>query len=119
MKELVQGKKNSTIRLRVWIDKDDKPFIGPGRIKLLEYILTHGSISKAAAKLKMSYRKAWQLISDMNSLSKTELVIKTVGGKTGGGAVLTDEGLNVIKQYRIVQHEVDKVLTKHASKISI
>lgn len=119
MMEVIDMKRKSTIRLRVWIDKDDKPFIGPGRIKLLEYILTYGSISKAALKLKMSYRKAWQMISDMNALSKSELVVKTVGGKTGGGAVVTEEGLNVIKQYRIVQNEVDKVLNKHASKISI
>lgn len=119
MMEVIDMNRESSIRLRVWIDKDDKPFIGPGRIQLLEYILLYGSISKAAAKLKMSYRKAWQLITDMNALSKSELVTKTVGGKLGGGALITPEGLSVIKQYRLVQDEVDKVLNKYAENISM
>ncbi|MBI3136464.1 MAG: LysR family transcriptional regulator [Bacteroidetes bacterium] len=116
--EIIDTKKKSTVRLRVWIDKDDLPYIGPGRVKLLENILKFGSISRAAKAINMSYRKAWQLIEDMNAVSKKVLVEKQAGGKTGGGATVTSEGLNVIKQYRILQYEVDKVLNKHAKKMS-
>ena len=75
--------KKSTIRLRLWIDKNDEPFIGPGRVKLLENILAFGSISRAAKEVNMSYRKAWQLIEDMNTVSKKALVEKKTGGLTG------------------------------------
>lgn len=112
-------KKKSEIRLRVWIEKGDKPFIGPGRITLLENIATYGSISKAAAEVDMSYRKAWQLIRDMNASAGSVLVDRQIGGKTGGGAVLTDEGQKVIKQYRQLEKEIDKALKKYEGKMTI
>ena len=70
---------DSEICLRVWIEKNNLPFLGPGRILLLEKVAEHGSITKAAADLKMSYRKAWQLIADMNALADNELVTKSIG----------------------------------------
>ncbi|MBL7899893.1 MAG: LysR family transcriptional regulator [Crocinitomicaceae bacterium] len=109
--------KKSTIRLRLWIDKNDEPFIGPGRVKLLENILAFGSISRAAKEVNMSYRKAWQLIEDMNKVSKKALVEKKTGGLTGGGATVTDEGMEIIRQYRLLQGEVDKVMSKMAKKM--
>jgi molybdate transport system regulatory protein len=109
--------KKSSIRLRLWIDKNDQPFIGPGRIKLLENVLAFGSISRAAKEVKMSYRKAWQLIEDMNKVSKKALVEKKTGGIAGGGAIVTDEGMEIIRQYRLLQKEVDVVMNKLAKKM--
>lgn len=103
---------DSEICLRVWIEKNNLPFLGPGRILLLEKVAEHGSITKAAADLKMSYRKAWQLIADMNTLSDVDLVVKSVGGAKGGGALITDKGKNTIENYRLLQKLVDEVLEK-------
>ncbi len=90
----------TTIENRFWIEKEGKPFLGQGRVRLLEEIKTSGSISKAANKLNMSYKKAWHLIESMNQLSTKPLVVKETGGKNGGGTKLTMEGNKAIDQFR-------------------
>ena len=53
--------KNLNLRFRVWVFANDTPYLGVGPVELLEKIIQHGSISKAAAAMKMSYRKAWAI----------------------------------------------------------
>jgi len=106
-------KKEATIKLRIWVERGDLPFLGPGRVELLQNIKKFGSISKAAAEVKMSYRKAWQLIKDMNSIAKSELVVKRVGGTEGGGAELTKEGLKLVKSYEKVSENINNFVLKN------
>ncbi|WP_408906434.1 winged helix-turn-helix domain-containing protein [Roseomonas mucosa] len=40
--------------------------IGPGKVRLLEEIGRNGSISAAGRALGMSYRRAWELVEDLN-----------------------------------------------------
>jgi molybdate transport system regulatory protein len=42
--------------------------MGPGKADLLDAIAESGSISAAARKLGMSYRRAWLLVDTMNEL---------------------------------------------------
>ena len=60
-------------------------FLGDTRIKLLEAIALHGSISQAAKTVPLSYKAAWDAIDAMNNLAPEPLVIRTTGGKHGGG----------------------------------
>ena len=83
----------------LWIEKDEKSFIGPGRIKLLQNIQLHGSISKAAKEMKMSYKAAWDSVDIMNKLSNKPLVSKVSGGKGGGGTVITSHAKELIQAY--------------------
>jgi molybdate transport system regulatory protein len=48
---------------------DDEVRLGPGKIKLLEMISAHGSISEAARTMDMSYRRAWLLVAELNQLT--------------------------------------------------
>jgi len=84
---------------RVWIDKNDKNWLGLGKVMFLQKIKEHGSISKAASSQKMSYSRAWKLVESINSLSDKPLVIKETGGPKGGGTVLTDEGERILRLY--------------------
>jgi molybdate transport system regulatory protein len=77
---------------RIWIDGDEGTFLGYGRIVLLERIREHGSITKAAKSMAMSYRHAWELVDSMNRQSSEPLVELATGGKGGGGAGITEEG---------------------------
>ncbi|MCP4971304.1 MAG: LysR family transcriptional regulator [Arcobacter sp.] len=86
----------------IWIKKDDRNFIGRGRIELLQNIHIHGSISKAAKKMKMSYKAAWDSVDIMNKLSHKELVTKVIGGKGGGGTVITAHAKEIIESYNEV-----------------
>ncbi|HSZ72756.1 MAG TPA: LysR family transcriptional regulator [Cytophagaceae bacterium] len=84
---------------RIWIDSDKGPFLGFGRVQLLKKIREYGSISQAAKSMGMSYRQAWQLIESMNMKACHPLVIKSTGGKGGGGATVTEVGEKMIGVY--------------------
>ena len=86
----------------LWMDKDDKGFLGKGRIELLKQINTHGSLSKAAKAMKMSYKAAWDSLNEMKALSDEELIVSNSGGKGGGGSKLTNKALNYIKIYELL-----------------
>ncbi len=84
---------------RIWIDGAEGTFLGYGRIVLLERIRDHGSITKAAKSMAMSYRHAWELVDSMNRQAAKPLVESATGGLGGGGAFLTEEGERAIKLF--------------------
>ena len=73
--------------------------LGPGKAELLGAVAETGSIVKAAARMNMSYMRAWTLIRIMNRCFKEPLVESTRGGKGGGGARLTEPGREVLNLY--------------------
>ena len=90
------------IKSRLWIEKDGKPFIGYGRIKLLKEVERTASISAAAKALKMSYKKAWNLLNDIENLAKQPVTVKNIGGKNGGGTEVTEYGKTLIQQFEVL-----------------
>ena len=72
---------------------------GPGKAELLRHIAATGSIRTAATELGMSYNRAWQLVGALNALFRAPLVSVSRGGGTGGGAVLTPLGEEVLTRY--------------------
>lgn len=96
------------IRFRVWVEVNGEPYLGAGRIELLQRIIHSGSIARAARDMGMSYRKAWDLVKSMNHLGKKPLVEKFQGGKSGGGAFVTSDGLRAIKQFQLLQQSFNK-----------
>src|SRR5690348_2931866 len=90
-------------RLTIRIDFDDGSALGPGTIRLLELVAETGSIRKAAAGMKMSYRKAWLLHKAHKETCGDALVETTTGGKAGGGERLTRLGRFVGTQYRALE----------------
>lgn len=74
--------------------------IGPGKADLLDAIAASGSISAAAKRMGMSYRRAWLLVDTMNSCFRGPLVASARGGTGGGGARLTPLGEEVLTRYR-------------------
>ena len=74
--------------------------LGPGKADLLEGILDTGSISAAGRRMRMSYKRAWQLVEELNALFDAPLVAASTGGRGGGGATLTKRGRDVLARYR-------------------
>ena len=93
----------NTIRLRLRIDVNHEAAIGPGKIVLLEAIMETGSISAAARKLGMSYRRAWLLIEDINGRLRCPAVMRAKGGDRGGSSELTESGRRLVELYRTVE----------------
>ncbi|MGY2400463.1 TOBE domain-containing protein [Pseudomonas sp. SDO5271_S396] len=75
----------------------------PQRIALLAHIAEQGSITRAAKSAGLSYKAAWDAIDELNNLAQKPLVERSVGGKGGGGARLTEEGERVLRLYQRLQ----------------
>lgn len=103
--------KKYNIEVRLWIEETEGPFLGIGKIWLLENIRKTGSITNAAKEMKMSYRQAWQLVEEMNKRSENRLVEKLLGGKGGGGAKLTEAGEKAITIF----YEIEKRIKDFAA----
>ena len=88
------------------------PSLGDTRIQLLEAIERLGSLSQAAKSIPMSYRAAWDALDEMNNLAEQPLVIRTAGGKNGGGTQLTAYGKQTVALYRALQAEYQQVLER-------
>lgn len=73
---------------------------GPGKADLLEGIRETGSIAAAGRRMRMSYKRAWQLVEELNRLFDAPLVAAVKGGPGGGGAELTRLGADMLARYR-------------------
>lgn len=89
--------------LTVRLDLSADAWIGHGKIELLEAIAHHGSISAAGRAIKMSYKRAWDLVEELNRIFGRDVVERQVGGKHGGRTALTDFGIDLIKRYRRIE----------------
>lgn len=89
------------VRLRIDIGSDCS--IGPGKIALLEQIERCGSLSQAARILKMSYRRAWLLLEDLNRTLGQPVTTASIGGAGGGGAKITPFGRHVVAAFRQIE----------------
>jgi molybdate transport system regulatory protein len=93
----------ANVQFRLRVLSGDDIAVGPGKIDLLEAIQSSGSISAAARKRGMSYRRAWLLIDTMNRCFREPVVEAIVGGTRGGGARLTPAGERIVHHYRRAQ----------------
>jgi molybdate transport system regulatory protein len=72
---------------------------GPGKADLLAGIRDTGSIAAAGRAMRMSYKRAWQLVEELNASFREPLVEASKGGPGGGGARLTRTGEDVLARY--------------------
>ncbi len=94
------------IKSKVWFEKDGELVFGTGKSLILKAVGETGSINKAAKKMDMSYRHAWSYIRSAEKRMGRPLLIKTKGGKKGGGAVLTDHAKDLLKKFEKLEQDV-------------
>lgn len=108
--------KDFTLHVKIWIEKNGKSVLGPGRMEILEAIDRTHSLTEAAEICQISFRKAWKLINEINEALEQPVVISERGGKGGGGQTqLTEYGKKIIQQYRNILDEVNTLI--HDPKI--
>jgi molybdate transport system regulatory protein len=89
--------------LTIRVDFGTHAVLGPGKVRLMELISEHGSITAAAKAMGMSYRRAWLLAEDLNEVFRQPLIAKQTGGRGGGGARLTRLGRDIVGHYRAIE----------------
>lgn len=88
---------------------DDGVEISDQRIRLLEAIDSLGSISAAARTVGLTYRGAWDAVAAINALAEQPLVLGRTGGKSGGGASLTEDGRRFLRAVQLIRRELHRV----------
>lgn len=94
--------------LRVAVGKDE-PFFGPGPAVLFELIEQTASVRAACTKMKMSYSKGFKIIRMVDSALGVPSVICYQGGPSGGRAVLSEAGRELLNRYRSYEKQVREV----------
>ena len=89
------------VRPRVYLGPN--LFIGPGKIDLLRLVGDTHSISAAARLLDIPYKRAWLMIDSLSKGFGRPVVDAAIGGKGGGGAVLTSLGKELIDRYTALE----------------
>jgi molybdate transport system regulatory protein len=85
--------------------------LGPGKADLLEAIADTGSLTKAAKRFGMSYKRSWTLVQEMNAGFSEPLVETEKGGSGGGGSArLTDLGARILARYRQMETDANAVI---------
>lgn len=100
---------------KVWLDNKGKAF-GEGPYRLLKLIEKTGSMNKAAAEMKMSYRKAWKILKMVEEKLGYELIDRKIGGMDGGGSQITEKGKEIMKNYGSFREEVKTSLERLFNK---
>ncbi|NRG17221.1 LysR family transcriptional regulator [Rhizobiales bacterium] len=78
--------------------------LGPGKADLLQGIAETGSIRAAGRRLSMSYKRAWNLVGELNRGFDEPLIETGKGGAGGGGgARLTGLGEEILARLRAIE----------------
>ena len=99
-----------SLSVRIDLDREDR--IGPGKILLLENIREFGSISAAGRAMDMSYKRAWDLVDEINRICRQPAVERQTGGRNGGGAALTTFGVALVARYRKIERNAASAVRK-------
>jgi len=100
---------NIFLDYNIWLKRKDdaSKVLTEEHLNLLNGIEKSGSLVAAANELKISYRKAWGIIKDAESILGFHLIDKHRGGRAGGHSELTEEGKSLLLAYREMREDFD------------
>jgi molybdate transport system regulatory protein len=117
IKDILKPEPALKISGSLWLESDGKHFFGPGPVELLERIDETGSISEAARGMRMSYKKAWELVNTLNAQCTRPVVIPRTGGEKGGGSSITDEARELINYHRLLRQRFAAFLAEETENL--
>lgn len=95
---------------------DGRLLVGRDRIALLEAVIVHGSMTKAAEAAGFSYKTAWDAVQAINNLLPRPAFVTRTGGKRGGGAEVTEEGRKLIAAFRKLEEKLGRISSAIATE---
>src|ERR1700751_4858994 len=76
-----------------------------------------GSFSPAGRAMDMSYKRAWDLVEEINRICRQPAVERQTGGKNGGGAAFTPFGVSLIARYRKTERDASSAARKELAAL--
>jgi len=104
-------------KFNLWIEKSGRVVLSQWRVELLEGIAETGSISAAAEKLEIPYRRAWEKVREIERGLGFKVVTTAVGGKGGGGAQLTPAARRAIEQFKAFAEGFEAEVTRRYQQV--
>jgi len=94
-------------RTKLWVEKDGRIVLSDYRVQLLQHIDETGSLAEAAECMRLSYRRAWGKVREIEQNMGVKLVESAAGGAGGGGSRLTPEGRRIVELYERFRTRVE------------
>ncbi len=95
---------------------DGRLLVGRDRIALLEAVIEHGSMSRAAKEAGFSYKAAWDAVQAINNLLPRPAFVTRGGGRRGGAAEVTEEGRRLIAAFRRLEDKLQRISSAIAAE---
>lgn len=83
----------------IFLNEENEKFFGEGPYQLLKKVEETGSLHAAANELGMAYSKATRLLYNAEKSLGFPFTVRRIGGKAGGGSVLTPEAKEFMERY--------------------
>jgi molybdate transport system regulatory protein len=93
-------------RSKVWLERDGRVVLSEWRAQLLELVDRTGSLTAAAAALKVPYRTAWNRLREIESGLGYKVIETQAGGAEGGHSALTPAGRDALARFQRVAEGV-------------
>ena len=99
LKPRLMNQDENGVRVKIYISGH---MIGAGKMELFNLVNQHGSISKAANLMGMSFSRANMLLNTIQEAFEKPVLIKNSGNK---GTKLTEFGLELLEKYlKLCEH---------------
>jgi molybdate transport repressor ModE-like protein len=97
------------VKTKTWIENEKGELVfGKGKTQVLEDVERTGSISGAAEKLGMNYKKTWSHVQVLQKGFDAPLVETQKGGGDRGGTTLGEHAHELIEAYKTLQNEIEE-----------
>ncbi len=106
------------VKVKVWLEDDNRNLVfGSGKNEILKYVELTGSISKAAQKVGMNYKKTWSHIQVLENYIEDKLVITKKGRGEDSGSKLTPKAKELIELYNQLNEDIKNYSQKRFEEL--
>lgn len=98
------------LKVKIYLENEQDKFMGIGVLWLLQGISECNSLRGAAAKLGISYSKAYRMVQNLEKSLGVNILQRRRGGMQRSGASLTDFGKAFIDLYDQFQQNCKSLL---------
>lgn len=106
------------LRTKTWIENEKGELLfGKGKTQVLEDVERTGSISGAAERLGMNYKKTWSHVQILQKSFDRPLVETQKGGGDRGGTTLSSEAYELMNAYKTLQADIEEYANKRFKEL--